>query len=275
MSYCLSAQSDTEVYLFDIKINNEKVELINPRNISNNKGYDNQPSFYNDNIVLFSSTRNGQTDIAKYNIRDNQLTYINNTPNGSEYSPLKIPGEKAVSSIRLDDDGKQRLYKYDFKTGDNEVLVKDLVIGYHVWFSKDILISAVLDEGELSLVSTFFKAGRNYKIQKSVGRSQHKIPNSKLVSYISKEHKDKWQIKSIDPLSGATNFIINTIDETEDMCWLINGTILMPKGNTIYKFNPNSDKDWSILLSFDDKNLQNITRITTNEIGSLLCLVSD
>ena len=63
--FVVSAQPSTEVYLFDIFVNGETLELKNKRNISNNEGYDNQPSFYNDNIVLFASTRNKQTDIAK------------------------------------------------------------------------------------------------------------------------------------------------------------------------------------------------------------------
>ena len=59
------------------------------------------------------------------------------------------------------------------------------------------------------------------------------------------------------------------------MCWLINGTILMPKGHTIYKFNPKTDLAWSIFKSFKENELQNISRIATNEIGTQLCLVSD
>ena len=55
---------NTEVFLFDINSKNNEIELNNKRNISNNDGYDNQPSFYNDNIILFASTRNNQTDIA-------------------------------------------------------------------------------------------------------------------------------------------------------------------------------------------------------------------
>ncbi|NNK40003.1 MAG: steroid delta-isomerase, partial [Winogradskyella sp.] len=243
----LVAQPNSEVFLFDIKIDEGNIELINQRNISNNVGYDNQPSFYNDNIVLFSSTRNGQTDIAKYNIRDNEMSYISDTPQGSEYSPLKVPGKKAISAIRLDENGKQLLYRYDYKTGKSDVLIEDLVIGYHVWFSKDVVLSSVLDEDNLSLVSTFLKEGKSYKFQKKIGRSLHTIPNSKLVSYISKENENEWQIKSVDPLSGATSIIINTIPKAEDMCWHINGTIFMPKGNTIYKFNPKTDMDWSVL----------------------------
>ena len=53
---------------FDLENNGEKIEVKNGKNISNNKGYDNQPSFIDDEKILYASTRNGQTDIAQYQI---------------------------------------------------------------------------------------------------------------------------------------------------------------------------------------------------------------
>lgn len=270
----LIAQSDTEVYLFDIVVNGNTLELANQQNISNNKGYDNQPSFYNDNQVIFASTRDGQTDIASYNIRDKEVVWINDTGFGSEYSPTKIPNRKAVSAIRLDTTGLQLLYAYDYKSGTSKEVIKDLVIGYHTWYTKDILISSVLADGGLDLVVSDLKKGTNHTQQKKIGRSLHKIPNSNLISYISKE-QDTWEIRSLDPMTGATQKITNTLPETEDMCWLLNGTILMPKGNTIYAFNPKTDTNWRVFTKFEDPNLYNITRITTNATSSLLALVSD
>ena len=268
------AQSNTEVYLFTITPNENTITLTNQQNISNNDGYDNQPSFYNDNQVVFASTRNGQTDIASYNIRDKKVAWINDTGFGSEYSPTKIPNQKAISSIRLDTTGLQRLYRYDFKTGKHKEVVKDLVIGYHTWYSEDILISSVLANGGLDLVVSNLKEGTNYTQQKKIGRSLHKIPNSNLISYVSKEN-EKWEIKSLNPITGATQKIIETVPEAEDMCWLINGTILMPKGNIIYAFNPKTDTRWRMLTSFQDPNLYNITRVATNPTSSMLAIVSD
>ncbi len=273
-SMSLTAQSDTEVHLFDILVKGNTLELANQRNISNNKGYDNQPSFYNDNQVLFASTRNGQTDIASYNIRDKKVHWINDTGFGSEYSPTKIPNQKAVSAIRLDTTGLQRLYSYDYKTGKNKEVVKDLVIGYHTWYTKDILISSVLADGALDLVVSDLKKGTNTTQQKKIGRSLHKIPNSNLISYVSKE-QDAWEIRSLNPLTGESKKIINTIPEAEDMCWLINGTILMSKGNHIFSFHPEKDDNWQLFTSFEDPNLYNITRVSTNATSSLLAVVSD
>lgn len=268
------SQTNTEVYLFDIVKKGETIILNNQRNISNNEGYDNQPSIFNDTIVLFSSTRNKQTDIAVYNSKKAKVDWITETKNGSEYSPTKIPNKDQVSSIRLDQDGKQLLYRYDYKTGESEVLLKGLKIGYHTWFNEDILVSSVLEDNAMSLVVSNIKKGTNHTFQKKVGRSLHKIPNSNLISYISKENKG-WEIKSIDPITGTTKKIINSIPGSEDMCWLPDGTILMTKGNRIFKFNPKTDSGWNTFYTFMDKEIGAISRIATNTAGSMLALVSD
>ncbi|NNE03835.1 MAG: steroid delta-isomerase, partial [Eudoraea sp.] len=93
-----NAQTNTEVFLLDLSVVNETIRLSSPNNISNNIGYDNQPSFYNDNLVVFASTRNEQTDIAGFAINRSNVSWITDTQNGSEYSPLKIPGKKSVST---------------------------------------------------------------------------------------------------------------------------------------------------------------------------------
>ncbi len=271
--YISSAQTNTEVFLFDLHQKNE-IALSNKRNISNNEGYDNQPSFFNDNIILFSSTRNDQTDIAAYSIREAKTQWITNTPNGGEYSPTKIPNQEEVSAIRLDKDGKQLLYRYDYKTGTSKVLLEGLKVGYHTWYTKNIIVSSVIVDSTLSLIVSNLKDVSNRTFQKDIGRSLHNIPGSKLVSYISKEN-EKWEIKSIDPISGATKIIINTLPEAEDMCWLPNGTILMGKGNKIFKFNPKTDSEWRIFHSFEDEEIANISRIATNASGKMLVIVSE
>lgn len=265
---------NTEVYLFDISNSNGEFSLTNQRNISNNNGYDNQPSFYNDNILTFVSTRNGQTDIATYNIRDKTVSFLNNSPNGGEYSPLKIPNSKAISAVRLDNDGKQRLYKYNFTNGKSQELVTDLVIAYYTWYDDNTIVAAVIEESELNLYVIDIETGKSRKDAVNVGRSFHRIPNSKLISYVQKNN-DKWILKSLNPITSETTTLIDLPNNVEDICWLINGSIIIPINNTVYKFNPKKDTNFNVLAEFEDDNLQNITRITTNEIGTMLALVSE
>jgi len=266
------SQPNTDVYLFDLNTDNGKFVLTNMKNISNNEGYDNQPSFLDNNTILYAGTRNGQTDIVKYSINYDSKIFINLTE-GSEYSPLKIPNQKAISAIRLEKDGTQKLHKYNLRNGESEVLIDDIIIGYHVWYNKGILVSSVLEENGLSLYITNFNTKENYTVEANIGRSLHKIPNTNLISYISKENDSLWEIKSLNIYNGKTNLITSTLPNSEDMCWLSPSTILMGKGNKLYKLKLHKNKDWIEVASLKDFEITNITRLAISPDGTKLALV--
>ncbi len=267
-------QANTDVYLFDLEWENSKPMLSNPKNISQNDGYDNQPSFWNDDTVIFSSTRAGQTDIKQFNITKGSTSqWVSNTPAGSEYSPLRIPGSKNISSIRLDLDGLQRLYEYDYDSGE-ATLLSDLKIGYHVWHNDYIVVSAVLVENRLDLVVSNLQDGTNHTYQKNVGRSLHKIPGTELIGYVSKENK-KWEIKSLDPISGATRKIAQTFRNEEDICWADEQTILTGSGKSLLKFDTQNGVNWETLIRFQEEEINNISRITVNKNRTRLAFVAE
>ena len=274
ISSLIIAQSNTDVFLFDLNINNGMIELSNKINISDNEGYDNQPSFLDDNTILYAGTRNGQTDITKYNIRYDSKIWVNHT-DGSEYSPLKIPGQNAVSSIRLEKDGAQKLYKYSLRNGESEVLIEEIIIGYHVWTDDNTLFSSVLEDGGLSLYSSSIKEMKHSQIQKNIGRSLHKIPNSERISYISKEDENLWEIKSLDLKTGKIGSIMGTLPKTEDMCWLPDGSMLMGVDNILYKFKPEVDVDWIEVASLEEYGISNITRLAVNTSGTKIAFVGE
>ena len=263
-------QPDTEVYLFDLSTENNQIQLTNGQNISNNEGYDNQPSFQNDHTILFASTRNKQTDILQYNSITGAKKWLSDTKQGSEYSPTQVPKSKYISSIRLDTTGLQYLYYY--RKGKSKALLKDLKIGYHVWNARNVLVSFVLGEPHRLVVSNF-KNNTHYTADTNIGRSLHNIPNTNLVSYISKKN-DAWEIRSLDVKTYETKKIANTVPKVEDMCWLANGSILMAKGKALYRLNPSTDTEWKIIKLFDKENFDKITRVTVNASNTKLAIAA-
>lgn len=271
---CFS-QTNTEVHVFDIVKTENSYNLINGKNISNNSGYDNQPFFYDDNRVIFSSTRKGNTDIALYDLRQNETTlyFMSDTENGSEYSPQRIPNSKNISAVRLDKDGLQRFYEYDYKTRESKELVADFKVAYPAWFDENTVVASTIVEDGLDLIIFDVKNNKHYPIAKNVGRSIHKIPNSKLMSFISKD-EDSWKVKSIDPKTKEITHITN-IGKTEDVAWLPNGTLLISNGNSIYKINPKTEKSPGLFYSFSDENINNISRMAVNADGTKIVLVAE
>ena len=262
------AQANTEVYVFDYK---PGYGLSNPVNISNNPGaYDNQPSFIDDETLLFSSTRNGQTDIREINIKTKQEKWLTETE-GSEYSPLKMPGKDAISSIRLDKNGLQLLYVYNTQSGTSYPIRDTLKIGYHTWFDSTTLVSFVLGD-ESSLVVSDLILNKNITYQKKIGRSLHKIPGKPLISYVSKENAS-WELRSLNPATGEMNLIIKMPDGAEDMCWTPAGVALVSKGSQIYEFNPATNRSWNYGQNLAEFGLRGISRLAINPSGNKIAVV--
>jgi len=268
------SQSNIEVHLFDLSTEKEIITVKNHKNISNNEGYDNQPSFLDERYIVFASTRNNQTDIAKYDTRYNAKIWMNSTE-GGEYTPLKIPNKNAVSAVRLDKDGKQRLYSYSIRNGQSTELIKDLVVAYYTWYDENTTVSAVIEGEQLNLFVTNILENKSRKYATKVGRSFHRIPGSNLVSFISKENEEQWQIKSLNPLTGKIRLIANTMEGVEDICWLNNKTILSGKGNTLYKLTLKQDNNWKKVADLSSYGITKITRLSANSTATKLLIAGD
>ena len=273
-SICIFSQTNTEVHVFDIVKTEKGYNLTNGKNISNNKGYDSQPFFYDDNSVIFASSRNGNTDILFYDLNKNSKRFISDTEKGGEYSPQRIPNSNDISAVRLDNDGLQRFYKYNFKSDKNKEIIADLKVAYPNWFDKNTVIAVSIVDDSLELFVCDLKKKTNISVAKNVGRSVHKIPNTDLMSFISKENDKYWLLKSINPKTKEIK-TITSVGKSEDITWLPNGTLLISNKNFIYKFNPKKDKQPSLFFSFSDENINNISRIAVNKNGTKLALVAE
>ncbi len=265
------AQPSTEVYLFDLEKTNEGFTLTNPVNVSNNPGYDNQPSFSADgNTLLYTSWQSDeQTDIILYNIAGQNKTRFTQT-DGSEYSPTMSANGDLISTIILEREGRQLLWSYDLKTAEPKVLVEELIIGYHCWYDENTLFSFVLGE-PATLQKNDLKTGENSILDEKIGRSLHRIPGKKAISYISKA-TDEWKVMAYQPKSGKQKVIAETLPNAEDMAWTPDGTMIMGKDSKLY-FRKMKDKSWNTLTDLTQFDLTGITRVAVSPNGQKLAVV--
>ena len=86
------SQTGSEIILFDVKVKKGQVILSNPKNITNRKGYDNQPSFHRSESLAYYSSFNeeGRSDIKIYNYKTDETKALTQTQE-REYSPTLTP----------------------------------------------------------------------------------------------------------------------------------------------------------------------------------------
>jgi hypothetical protein len=266
-SFCsIYAQPDSEIYLFDLDKSTGVYSISNPYNVSEqNLGYDNQPHFTKEGTILYTGTRNGQTDVISFDLQTKQSVNLTNS-RANEYSPTPVMDEKAFSCIY---DSVQNLVKYSYGKVEPKVLIDDLVVGYHCWFDENTVVLFALGD-VFTLQAYNLKDKTSVILDENIGRSLHKIPGESSVSYISKK-TSPWTIVAIDPLTGNKRGITETLEGVEDMTWTPDGVILMGKDDRLYQFT--KEKGWQEIANLSALGLTGITRLAVSLDGKKIAIV--
>jgi Tol biopolymer transport system component len=268
------SQQGSEIYLFDLKIKKHRITVSNPKNITNHLGYDNQPSFHIDQPLLYYSSFNddGRADIKSYNYQTNKTSTITITKE-REYSPTLTPDKKYLSCIIQRDSGMQDLGKYSTEGGEASVIINNLRVGYHVWADNSHVALFVL--GSDSLPNTLhyvqLPTKKDTVLAENIGRSLHKVPGERAISFVDKTTQTKWQIKKFNMDTFKIDTIATTPPSHEDIAWTREGVLLSSDGRKLLQLDGAFWKE--IVVENKTMLLKDITRLAVSQSGKKLAVV--
>jgi WD40 repeat protein len=250
-----------------------KLKLGQPVKISTWAGYNNQPSFLPDGRgILYTSIRDKQADIYRYDLRAATTAQVTNTPE-SEYSPTLMPDGKSISVVRVEADGTQRLWKFPLAGGSPAlVLEKVKPVGYHLWIDQDTLALFVLGKpNTLQLVD--LRTGKTEWVADNPGRILRRVPRQGKFSFVQKVSDQEWLIKTFDLKTRSVATFIKTFPGAEDYAWTPAGVLLMANGSKLFA-RKESDWAWVELADLSSAGLKNITRIAVSPKGDRIAVVA-
>lgn len=268
------AQENTEVYVFDIRPAYEGLELMNPRNISNTVGYDNQPSFISNEALVFAGNNDGQIDISEYNLTSKLQKWVNKKTEGGEYSPQKFPGNNDVAAVRLDKDGLQRFYSYNSQTGNSSELIKDLQVAYFAFYNDKKILSTVLDGDKMDLVMIDLSSKKVDTLFYNAGRSLQKVPKTNSMSYSLVNEEGNLDLYLLDMSSYESFFVTELPIGIQDCVWINDTQILVGSGNKLYMYDTLGETEWSRVASLEEYGIKNISRMAISPDEKKLAVVA-
>jgi hypothetical protein len=270
----LGFAQNPEVYLGDFSYQDGSLSVSGLKNISNNPGYDNQPSFLiDDGGILFSSSReNGETDIALYDITNDKKNWLTNSKGVSEYSPVQTPEKMSISTVSLSNTGQQEFWKLVAGQQKPVVLEKDVVVGYYVWYDTNTIFSFVLPDSirPATLQMHDVDSGGQTVIANHPGRSLHKIPGTDLISYVDKTDAEHWYVKSYDPTSETFKTLTETPAGSEDMFWINGSAFVIGEGNELLSWSEAEGYSDPVQL-FEENGT--ISRVAISPDGTKIAIV--
>lgn len=242
------------------------------RNVTDRAGYDNQPMFAADGgSVLYTSIRDdGQADVWRYDIDAGTTVRVTSTPE-SEYSPTPTP-DGGISVIRVEADSTQRLWRFDADGRDPRLVLEEVrPVGYHAWGDDHTLALFVLGTPP-TLQLADVRTGRAEVVAESIGRSLHRIPGRRAISFVHKGAEDEWWIRSLDLDTREIAPIAPTLLDAEDHAWTPGGALLMGKGSVLYRWNADAEEWWEV-ADLEAAGVREITRLAVSPRGDRLAVV--
>lgn len=265
--------TDDEIYIYQLTERKSKISIAKGENITNRKGYDNQPHFYKKRALLYTSQLDGQTDIMLYDLKKGTTSNLT-ASEVSEYSATMVPGLDAFSVIRQDLEGNQLLYMYDINQNKApELLLNGIFpVGYHAWSGNDV---AMFILGQpVKMVLTNYKERNDRTITTNIGRTLKTIPNSDKIAFERSEEDKSVVIYALTPSTDKFEKIIQKPANSSDWAITKNGTYITSVGSKLLKYNAQYDTDWVELTDLGETAARGMTRMAVSPDNKRIAIVT-
>ena len=263
---------ETDIFLSTIKKQNNKYIFSKPENITNRKGYDNQPCFTKDGKqILFVSVRDTlQSDIFSYTIKTKSISQVTTTKE-SEYSPSYTADKKFLSVVRVDADSGQRFYLLPENNFTKPIVIRNTdSIGYACWIKDSLLAMFILGPANTLQVLNLKTLERKL-IASDIGRCMKLSTDGKRMYFVLKSNDVEWFIYSMDCENFSLTRIAQTLKGSEDFALLPDNNIILGNESRLYQLE--NTGLWTMIADFSAE-LPGFYRIAVNESCSLLALVA-
>ncbi len=246
-------------------------------NITNRRGYDNQPSWDGNSRIYYTSQSAGQTDIFAIDFQTNTIGQVTATPE-SEYSAALTPDGTGIAVVRVERDSTQRLWRFPKGRGEPSVILPDIKpVGYFAWLDSTRIALFVLGSpNSLQIGDT--RTGTARVVTTNIGRSLQRVPRSRRASYVRREGA-RWVLETVDPVPRTNgSFDIDTIaalpDSADYVVWRSESEIYTAAGSQLLRMRL-PDKKWEVVEDLGSKGIRRISRLALSPDGSRLALVAD
>lgn len=245
-------------------------------NITNRTGYDNQPA-WDDSALVWTSQRDGQTDIYQSNLATSGAGKLTDTPE-SEYSAAVAPDGSAITVVRVERDSTQRLWRFPKFGGAPSVVLRDIKpVGYFAWLDSTTLALFVLgNPNTLQIADT--RTGLGKVVTTGIGRSLQRVPGSRRASF-TQRIGGKTVLLTVDASprpdgSFAVDRVATLPDSADYVVWKTATHLYTAAGSRLLQLRLPS-REWELVADLSSHGIRRISRLALSSDGGTLALVAE
>jgi len=275
-----AAPPGTDIYLLSLTAEPASLKGAKPTPVSVAPGYDNQPSFSADGgTMLFAANRDGkQIDVYVFDRATSRVSQLTQTPeneNSPTYLPPGLGAAGGFSVVRTEPDKAQRLWRFDAKGSDPHVVLTDVKpVGYHAWVDAATVALFVLGPPATLQIASV-GTGKAEIAGDNIGRSLHRVPGTRSVSFVQREPSGDFIVKQMDIATKKIDSLVKAVDGSadRDMAWMPDGrTVLMSSGTKVFAWTRGAAA-WIEVFDAASHGLGAVSRLAVSPKGDAVAIV--
>jgi hypothetical protein len=274
-----SAQAGTDIWVFKVEKKDGKPVLKSGKNVTERKGYDNQPVFSEDgDLLYFSSDRDTSKKIHVFQHYKGDCCVLQTTnTQTSEYSPAIMPNHN-LSVLMVEKDSSQHIWEFDLKHArwpKRRFSFRDS-IGYYAWVDRHSALAFILGGKNANRIELINDDKEARTILTGVGRGMQVFKNNAL---ILKQNVDTTFTIHVTDYKTSRE-LIRTPGKSQDMTvW--GDYLLMADGSTLYaaemimsKGNLEALKPFEPVADLSSSGAKKITRLAVSHNEKWIAVVA-
>lgn len=267
----LGAQAGTDIYAATLTVRGSAISVGTPRNLTKRAGYDNQPAFADEEMILFTSILDdAQSDIYRIAFEGGRAMRVTGGA-VSDYSATLLPDGNGFSVIRVEPDSTQRLWRIPWMQGTQSVILPGLKpVGYHVWIGEGAIGAFVLGRPN-ALVLADPRTERVDTLARNIGRAFARVPGRDAFTFAQLAGDTVW-LSEVDVRTRAVRRLMQAPAGGEYHFWTRDGQCIASSGTRLYRW---IDGRWDVLADFAELGVKGITRLAVSPAGDRIAFVAE
>lgn len=268
-----SAQSASNILLLKLSENENAITVSDEKMLTKGSSYHNQPFFYQNESLLYTAQQaDGNTEIMQHDLLTGKRQNLTNTSD-SEYSAYVTPDGKSFVSVRVESDGKQRLWQYYFEGNASPHLVFEEIapVGYFaINASGDVLMFVLGRPNRLQLAN--LSDAKVNTLGKNVGRTFRVVPGTNDF-VLQQNGEDSAAIYTLKMADRTLHKVVDLPAKATDWTITQKGTYLTTLGSEIWAYHPERNDKWQLVKDIGEAAKAGMSRMAVNRENSYLAIV--